>query len=360
MAYLLGLQRLGHEVYLFEEVEPGQCWDAGYRQVPFRNWVGREHFEQVTQYYGLWPRCCLIFDKGRETHGLSFCEAAEVAHGADLLLDLGATLRTPEIVDAVRCRAYVDEAPGKTQVYHAEYGIDQGFDGHQFFFSVGLNVGTAACEVPTAGVPWHGIVHPVVLGLWPARIDGGCRRFTTISNWSEKETFDLKGRYSGEKSDNWTKFFELPQKTGQELEVALNVPPGYEADRELFSRHGWFVEDPKRLRTFEDYREYIAASRAEFSIANNRYVEFNTGWTSDRTARYLASGKPALVQATGIESHLPVGKGLLTFSTLSEALAGIKAINAEYEVHCLAARRIAEEFFNSEKVLGHMLKVMGC
>ena len=109
-------------------------------------------------------------------------------------------------------------------------------------------------------------------------------------------------------------------------------------------------------RELTDYREYIARSRGEFSVAHNRYVEFNTGWFSDRSALYLACGKPVLVQSTGIEGSLPVGEGLLTFSSLDEAVSGIEAINADYEMHSKAARRIAEQYFDSDRVLTDILE----
>jgi len=358
MAYLLGLQRLGHEVFLFEEVEPDRVWGPNYEKVMFDGWHGRRHFEAVARDYGLWPRCCLIYNQGEATHGMTMADAVRVAKECDLLLDVGCFLRTPEIIGNARRRAYVDETPAKTQAFVSEYGIDQGFAVHDWFFTVGLNVGTARGDVPDCGLSWHGIVHPVVLDQWPARVDPSCRSFTTISNWASKETFNLNGRYSGEKSDQWLRFLALPRRTSQPIEVALNVAPGYDGDLRQFTENGWIVTDPRRMRTLDDYREYIAASRGEFSIGNNRYVQFRTGWTSDRSARYLASGKPVLVQSTGFEDVLPTGEGLVSFHTLEDAVVALEGINRDYLRHCRAARAIAEEHFDATKVLGRMLEVM--
>ena len=359
MAYILGLQNLGHKAYLMEDVDSKLCHDSNYNPVRFEDWEGRFRFESLTKFYGIWPRCCIIYNYGEDTHGMSFKNAVKVAKTSDLLINIQARLKTRDILENVHCRAYIDINPAKTQVYQTEYGIDRRFDQHDHFFTVGLNIGTAKCDIPAGGVTWRGILPPVVLSLWPVNIDESCKRFTTISNWVGKNTFNFKGRYSGEKKDNWLKLIEVPKKTNQELEIALRINPTYEADIKLFNENGWILSDPTQFHNFEDYRRYIANSRAEFSIANNRYVQFNTGWFSDRSGRYLASGKPILVESTGFEDQLPTGKGLLTFRTMEEAVAGIEEINSDYLAHCQAAREIAEEYFDAEKVLSNMLKQIG-
>ena len=192
------------------------------------------------------------------------------------------------------------------------------------------------------------------------REDSDCKRFTSISCWKGRGTFQWKEKRSGEKSDNLLKFIDLPQRTNQELEIALRLDSAiYHVDREMFLENGWRVRDPLELRCFEDYRNYIGESRAEFSVAHNRYVEFKTGWLSDRSALYLASGKPVLVQSIGVEHRIPTGKGLLTFSTVEEAVGGIEEINRDYSTHCRVAREFAEEYFDSDKVLSKILNQIG-
>ncbi len=136
--------------------------------------------------------------------------------------------------------------------------------------------------------------------------------------------------------------------------------PDADADRPRLLRHGWRLTDPTLFKTLKDYPRYIGRSRAEFSVAHNRYVAFQTGWFSDRSALYLASGKPALVQSTGIEAHLPTGRGLLTFETLDDAIAGLEEISRNYAAHCRAARDIAETYFGLDYVLDHMVGVLEC
>jgi hypothetical protein len=356
MAFVCGLKRLGHETYLMGNVELKHCRDADGRPVSFQQWEGKQRFETLTRYYGVWPHCCLIYNGGEATHGMSFSEAITVAKAEAVLLNNSGKFANPEILQNVRCKVFIDGDPAQTQAEQQEGQIDHGLDRHHYFFTVGLNVGKAGCDIPTCNRPWRPFVYPVFLPHWPARISEQCRRFTTISKWSTSHRFTLNGRHSGQKSDSWLTFIELPKKTRQELEIALRIDPSWANDIKAFRDNGWILSDPRQLRTLEDLRNYCGNSRAEFSVAKHFYVEFHTGWFGDRSARYLASGKPVLVQSTGIEDHLPVGKGLLTFKTMDEAVAGIESINKDYLAHCRAARAIAEEHFDSDKVLSRMLK----
>jgi len=363
MAYLSGFQRLGHEVYLMEHVGPNRCADSDNQKVPFEKWDGGIHFEAVARAYAIWPRCCLIYKGGKATYGMPFSEAVKVAKRCDLLITRSGQInKVPEIFNNARRRAYFDGNPGNTQVlYHQQGSEFEALDQYDHLFTLGLNIGAASCGIPTGKSQWHPLVRPVFLPMWPIRTNPDSKRFTTISTWKGRTTFEWQGNFSGEKSDNWLRFIELPKRTGQELEIALRLDSAdHQADCEMFQENGWRLTDPGKLRHLDDYKNYIGRSRAEFSVAHNRYVEFSTGWFSDRSALYLASGKPVLVQSTGIESHLPTGKGLLTFTTMEEAVAGIEEINRDYLAHCRAAREIAEEYFDSDKVLTKILDQMGC
>ncbi len=363
MAYAVGFQRLGHEVYVMDRVGAGRCVDENGQRVPFEQWQGGPHFEQIARSYGLWPRCCLIYKKGEATRGMSFAEAVGVARRCDLLLTRSGEIhRVPEVFESARRRVYFDGNPGATQVHaHQQNGTFDALDRHELLFTLGLNIGSDTCPIPTDGRQWHPMPRPVFLPTWPTAIDAGCRRFTTVSSWREgRARFEWQGTDWGEKSDNWLQFLDLPAMTGEEFEIALRVDSTrQEADRRVFHDKGWRLADPGTLHQLDDYRDFIGKSRAEFSVAHNRVVQFRTGWFSDRTAMYLAAGKPALVQSTGFEPHLPTGKGLLTFSTLEEAAAGIEEINRDYLGHCRAARAIAEQHFDSDKVLAKILEVSG-
>lgn len=361
MAYVLGLRALGHEVYVLDEVEPDRVLTDDYRPVSFEDWHGRSGFEALMRRYGVWPDAALVYDGGKATHGLTFRELARVADGADLLIVISGRVRTPEVIDAVRRRAYVDINPGKTQVYYAQWGTGAGYDFDRYddFFTVGLNIGRPECELPAAGIDWHPIRPPVFLPLWPMDFDERCEAFTTVSTWAGRHTFTFGGVYSGEKSDEWLALRDLPRRTDQPLEVALRYEDGYRDQVQAFATGGWRVVDASTMRSFDDYRAYIASSRAELTAAHGRYVRFNTGWFSDRSARYLAAGKPVLTQSTGFEQTLPTGQGLLSFRTDEEAAEGIDRINADYRAHCDAARALAEELFDARKVVAEMLDRIG-
>ncbi|MEQ1848848.1 MAG: hypothetical protein ABL983_25130, partial [Nitrospira sp.] len=288
--------------------------------------------------YGIWPRCCLIYKNGEATHGMPYAEAIKIAKRSDLLMTRSGEIhKAQEIFSNPRCRLYIDGNPGNTQVFLQQRGSEyEALDRYDHLFTLGLNIGTDACRIPTGNRHWHPILRPVVLPLWPTYPDQANQRFTTISSWKGRTTFQWQGTDSGEKSDSWLKFIELPKSTAQELEIALRIEPCDEVDGKMFRQNGWKLPDPREFVTLTDYRMYISRSRAEFSVAHHRVVEFSVGWFSDRSALYLASGRPVLVQSTGIEPHLPTGKGLLTFRTMDEALAGIENINRDYLGHCRA------------------------
>jgi hypothetical protein len=363
MAYAVGLQRLGHEVYLMEQVGSNRCTDSTGHKVPFEHWDGRRHFEATAKAYGLWRRSCLVYKRGEATHGMSFAAAVEVAKKCDLLLTRsGQISKVPEIFDHARCRAYFDGNPGHTQLqFHRQGGDFEALDRYDYLFTMGLNIGTECCPIPVGSSSWQPVMRPVVLSMWPrCQHAPDNRRFTTVSSWKGRRSFQWEGRDAGEKSDNWLQYIDLPKMSAQEFEIALRLPAAHhQTDRKLFQRHGWHISDPGTLRTLDDYRQFIGRSRAEFSVAHNRYVALSTGWFSDRSVLYLASGRPVLVQSTGIERHLPTGRGVLTFATLDEAVAGVEEINRNYPAHCRAARDLAEEYFDSDKVLTNILHHIG-
>jgi hypothetical protein len=291
---------------------------------------------------------------------MPLADAVKVVKESDVLLNFDGCLKSIEGLEQVPCRVYIDNSAGKTMVYKAEYGIDPGLNFHNHFFTFGLNIGTSKSDIPTLGLPWKVLPECVVLADWPSAIDEGCTRFTTITSWSGRPTYNFKGRYSGEKADEWKKFIELPRYTNQPLEIALDLQKGILEEMQSWTKIGWSLVDTRRFHSLQDYRSYIANSRAEFTAMHSPFVYYNMANCGQRMMTYLASGKPVLMQSTGIEDHFPTGLGLLTFRTMEEALAGIERINKDYLAHCKAARAIAEEFFDSDKVLSTMLLQLGC
>ncbi len=359
LAYAIGWKRLGHEVTLIEQVGRGRCIDERGQPVSFDAWTGRAHFEAVARRYGLWPRCCLVHGQGDATHGMTFGEARDAARHADLLIARSGQIhKLAAIFEPPRRRAYFDGNPGSTQtLFHQRAEGRDPLHEYDHHFTLGLNIGAPDCPIATNGLQWLPMPRPVFLPMWPDASHSPADRFSTISTWKGRATMAWQGVESGQKADNWFRFLSLPSACDQSFEIALRIESDDDGDdRRMFERRGWALSDPALLCNVDDYRGYIARSRAEFSVAHNRYVEFNTGWFSDRSALYLASGRPVLVQSTGIENHLPVGEGLLTFSTLDDAAAGVDAINADYGRHCRAARALAERHFDSDRVLNEVLE----
>jgi hypothetical protein len=171
---------------------------------------------------------------------------------------------------------------------------------------------------------------------------------------------EANGHLYGQKAHEFRRFVKLPELTGSNFEIALDIQPADAADGDLLRRHNWRLVDPTRVAaTPDDFRCYVQQSAAEFSVAQGIYIETRSGWFSDRTTRYLASGKPALVQDTGFSPSLPSGEGLVVFADVDGAVAGVRAIQRDYETHAAAARAIAVEHFDSDKVLGRLLDEVG-
>jgi len=315
LSWVRGLQRLGWQVTFVEQIQSCSSEQLNY-------------FRAMLQGY----RACLLDENGRVLAG-------EPVGKVDLLFNISGHLRHAR----ASCRVYYDDDPGYTQFWRDGARLE----GHDHYFTIGANIGTPGCDIPPGDICWKYTRPPVTLEDWPV-CAAAFDRFTTVASW--------RGAYArvrnyGQKAHEFRKFFELPQRSMHPFEIALNIDPGDQKDRDALLAHGWRLVDPPR-----DFRRYVQTSGAEFSVAQGIYVETNSGWFSDRTVRYLASGKPALVQETGFSQHVPAGEGLLSFRTLDEAVAGAESIVSDYDRHCRAARRIAEEYFGSDCVIRRLLE----
>jgi hypothetical protein len=319
LTYALGLRRLGCEVRLIEDAA------AASREAT-------EYAARVAARFGL--------DYG----------PAEDAAPADLLVDISGNIRSEELRSRFARTAFVDIDPGFTQFWH-ERGLEQ-IPEYDVYFTIGTNIGKRGCPIPTCGIEWRHTRPPVVLDEWPIA-DAGFDRFTTVATW--RSPFGPIEPY-GLKHHQWRRFIELPGLTGLPFEAALAIDPADAADRDALEDNGWRLVDPEVVVEPDGFRDYVRGSGAEFSPAQGIYVETRSGWVSDRSVRYLASGRPVLVQDTGLASTLPVGWGMLLFRTAGEAAAGAQAIVADYGSHAQEARALAEEHFDSDKVLAALLE----
>ncbi len=359
--WVLGLRRLGFTVTFVEQIASENCLNASGSVVALEDSVNLAYLKAIAEAFGLANSVVLIEDNGQQTHGMGFVELLDLAAGADLLINISGHLTLDPLLRRLRRKVYIDEDPGFTQFWHTAGAPGLRLDGHDYYFTIGANIGRPYCPIPTAGIHWRQTRPFVVLDQWPIRFQGDPNRFTTIGSWrGPYGPVEYGGRTFGLKVHEFRKFLALPQHIAQTIELALDIHPADAKDRSLLERHGWRLVDPRQVVPDpQAFRRYVQASGAEFSVAKGLYVETNSGWFSDRTVRYLASGKPALVQDTGFGRDFPVGLGLVPFSTLEEAVTGAACIAADYQNHCRAARDLAEKYFDSDKVLGRLLEEVG-
>ncbi len=354
--YLLGFQSLGHEVCFVEEVEPEWCVDSSGRACRFEDSVNRARFCATMREFGLLSNACQLYNAGEATAGLRLESLVEWLEGAELLVNISGHLKADVVLGAVKLRMYLDQDPVYTQLWQSEYGSDIGLENHDLLFTVGQNIGTRESPVPDCGLTWHHCLPPVALEGWPYAFASASRPFTTVASWGRYEDLHYRGDSYSSKRTEFSRFAELPKVLDQELELSLAAANDDDPDVVRLREGGWTVRDSEGLGSLVGYRSYIARSRAEIGIAKGAYVKGRAGWLGDRSAHYLASGKPVLAQSTGLERSLPTGQGLVTFTDVDEAVAGIREINRDYESHCRAARELAETFLDARKVLASMLE----
>ncbi len=348
--YLAGLRALGIEGFWLDMLAPPKPGAKRSTEEAVEN------FRAQCERFGLDDQWAVLYDN-RQVFGMTDRQLEALCGDCVLLINLCGALKHDELLQRIRHRAYFDLDPGFTQIWAHEW--DMGLSSHNLFFTVGLNVGQPDFTIPLKGIDWQTFMPPVALEYWPMQTDATAPNFTTIGQW-RGQSAAWQGESYWPKREEFLNVIELPRKTKQSIELGLLIHESETEDLAALRSNGWRIVDPHEAAAgTEGFRSYIQKSRGEFSVAKHGYVKTQSGWFSDRTVCYLASGRPALVQDTGIGKHLPVGRGLLTFSTLEEAVRGIESINSDYPVHCAAARKLAEDQFAAPKVLQSILERAG-
>jgi hypothetical protein len=362
LQYLLGFRRLGWDVLFRDALRPDMCRDEAGSGCSFEASWNRRYFLDVMRRFGLEGAFRLDYGRGEQGVGLSLAEVLERVGRSACLINVMGYCDDAQILAAAPRRVFLDIDPGFGQMWR-ELGLADLFAGHDDFVTIGQNVGRPGCDVPTCGLDWITTPQPVVLEQWPAAPveQGAAGAFTSVVSWrGPSGPIEFKGRTYGLRVHEFRQFVELPKRTGQRFELAVDIDPAETRDIALLDANGWVRVDPREVAGTPDaYQEHIAQSRAELMVAKNLYVDTRGGWFSDRSICYLASGRPVLAQDTGLRDLYPTAEGLLTYSTLDEAAAGVEEINGNYARHAKAAREHAAEYFDSDKVLTRLLAKLG-
>lgn len=355
LQYLLGLRRLGYEVLFVDQIDAQCCRDRQGRPCSVGESENLRYLRSVMAEFGLLESYTLIGGEGRSLAGVSLPEALSRTRRSLLLLNFMGFLRHPGILEAARRLVFFDIDPGFGQIWR-QLGLADVFAGHERFVTIGERIGEANCPIPTCGFDWLKTPQPVVLERWPA-----CRRpasqISCVATWRGAfAPLEYAGKRYGLRAHEFRRFFSLPRRCPVPFVLALDIDEADRPDLEALNDNGWLLASPLKVaNTPGDYQRFIQGSMAEFGVAKNLYVETRCGWLSDRTLCYLASGRPAVVQDTGLEGLYPSGRGLLLFRDLEGAVSAVEELRDNYAAHARAARELAVERFDSDKVLGRLL-----
>jgi hypothetical protein len=359
--YLLGFQELGWDVYYVEDsgAPPYDPRIGGPAEEPSYA-VG--YVAEVMRRIGFADRWVYLDMQRNETHGLPRPRLDALYRQAAVIVNLcGATAPRAEHRQGARL-LYIETDPVYEQLRIANgVASSLGFlESHDVLFTYGENLGAPDCPVPLERFSWKTTRPPVVLDRWEVRTDPGAAFFTSIASWENKGKDITFGNttYQWSKHTNFLRFLDLPRHTPQPFRLAMD--PGKPEVEARVRGAGWDLVDPRPISSDIDaYRDFISASRGEFTVAKDIYVRPRSGWFSDRSVCYLAAGKPVVTQDTGFGKYVPAGQGLFAYATMEDAVAALAAINADYARHSAAARRVAAEAFAAGPVLGRLLADAG-
>jgi hypothetical protein len=360
--YALGLERLGFEVHYLEDTG-WMTYDPRLREYVEDSSYGVEFLHRsLAELSPTLANRWHFRSMDGQSHGISAEQFAEIAAASDLFINVsGGTLLRDEYMTCPR-KILIDTDPGWNHFRNyprldkdPSWGGGHGYRAHDFFFTYAERIGKSDCVLPTLGLTWQPTRPAVVLDRWRDKPPGEI--WTTVMTWKNfAEPIEYQGVRYGTKEIEFEKVKSLPKRLPVHFELASGGDPPVDEWQDL----GWSVVDSHGISaTPEQYRHYIQASRGEFSVAKNVYVATRSGWFSCRSTCYLAASRPVVVQDTGFSEIIPCGEGVLAFDNPEEAIEAIRRVESDYSRHQSAARRIAQEYFASDRVLGDMLSRIG-
>jgi hypothetical protein len=358
LQYVLGFRELGFDVYYVEQLNPDQPIDDEWQPTDFYSSANVRYFREVMDRFDITGSAALLQSEGSGHFGLSHAEVEKIAPDIDLLINISGHLHIKPILASARRRMYIDLDPGYTQIWQEQYGVDMNLRDHDVYVTVGLNLGEPDCPFPTCGIRWEKSLPPVVMYEW-ATTTVPRHVYSTVADWRSFNPIEWRGVWYCQKAHEFNRIIGLPRRVAVPLELCLSIHPD-EPDRIELERHRWRLVSPSiHAVTADSYRDYIVHSRGEFTAVKQGYAAGRTGWFSDRSACYLAAGRPVIIQDTSIGRHVPTGTGLLTFNDLDSAVDAIERVEGDYSRHAAAAAAFAREFLDSDVVLVKLLRLAG-
>lgn len=359
--HLVGFRELGFDVYYVED-HGAPCYNPLEVAISGDPTHNLNVVGGALDRFGFAGRWGFLDSKRKEYVGMPGARCDELVREADLVINLcGASRPRDEYGDARLL--YLETDPGGLQgaLDRGEAEAIRYAAAHKLFFTYGYNIGEPDCVIPSAGIEWHKTRPPVLLDEWhPGIGPESPRAFTTVGTWRNKGgDVDIRGElYRWSKHLNFEKLLEVARRADQPIEIATDLDSGPTYERALEGGFSFVPVVPMSL-DIDDYRNYICSSRGEFTASKDLYVRTRSGWFSDRTACYLAAGRPAVTQFTGFEKYLPTGEGLLGFHGADDAAAAIRAVNSDYARHAARAREIAREYFDAARLLDEIARTAG-
>ncbi|MFL6238980.1 MAG: hypothetical protein ACJ735_05740 [Actinomycetes bacterium] len=358
LQYLVGFHRLGHDVFFVERASwPDACFDPVRRAMTDDPSYGIAATAALLDRYGLTGKWCFVDYLGQH-YGMTSAQIQGVLDSADLYIDMGVHGSWSERAERAACRVLIDGEPGFTQMKMVQrQGSSLELPPFDCYFSTGRNIGTPSTSTPDAGKVWRPLFHPVVLELFPVVPTPRDAAITTVMNWRSYDPLEYDGVVYGHKDVEFEKFIDLPRRCSRAVEIAV---AGQHVPRETLTAHGWLVRDAYDVtRSFDEFRSYVSGSAAEFSVCKQGYVATRSGWFSDRSAAYLASGRPVVQQDTGFGEHLPTGHGLFAVNDVDEAALAVAEIEGDEGRHGTWAREVAADHLAADIVLAGFLAEVG-
>ena len=365
--YPLGLLTMGHDAYYIEDTQlypiyqkQGKDWDDCTDAVV--------HLQAVMSFFGLSEKWAYRDVASGKTFGLTETTIQDICRTADVFINISCSTVMREEYAQIPIRILIDSDPMFTQI---QYLTDQSFtqeegklrllvSQHNYHFTFGENIGSTDCLIPEADILWRPTRQPICLNHWhvsalPCLKDA---RLTTLMNWASGKKLTYRNQEWGQKDVEFNKIIAIPTLFPEvRFCVAVNQTERKNTvypEKEIRLNH-WQIESPETVaNNWVDYQKFIENSFAEFSVAKHTYVQANTGWFSCRSACYLAAGRPVVVQDTGWSKYIPSGKGIVAFTNEIEAFEAVTKILESPVAHATAARQLAEDYFDSSKVLQSM------